>query len=260
MAEVDLGKYLNPEVVSTIDRLDLQAQSIVEGFFVGRHRSPFQGFSSTFSEHRRYNHGDPVKDIDWNVYAKTERHFIKKYEAETDLNCYICVDISSSMAYKSDGSELSKLDYASLVAAAIAYLLIKQQDNVGLITFDNELCHYMRPKSKTSHLFDILTTLSKVKATSKTQFSTSIPKALKLMKQKGLVIFVSDMLGDTDSAIQTLQMLRCKKHDVIAFQILDRAEMELPFSSMGNFVDVENESLNIRAKAKDIRQIYEDEI
>ena len=177
MSEVDLGKYLNPKVVSTIDRLDVQAKSIVEGFLAGRHRSPFQGFSSTFSEHRRYNHGDPVKDIDWNVYAKTERHFIKKYEAETDLNCYVFVDISSSMAYKSDSSELSKLDYASLVAAALAYLLIKQQDNVGLITFDSELCQYIRPKSKISHLHDILMTLSKVKASQKTQFSTSIPKA-----------------------------------------------------------------------------------
>ena len=135
-------------MVSAVQRLDLQAKCIVEGFIAGRHRSPFHGFSSQFSEHRKYNEGDPIKDIDWNVYAKTERHYIKKYEAETNLDCTLCVDVSSSMGYRHDDSEVSKLDYAIFLSAAIAYMLTKQQDSVGLITFDQDLCDYIRPKSK----------------------------------------------------------------------------------------------------------------
>ncbi|MCH2208268.1 MAG: DUF58 domain-containing protein [Lentisphaerales bacterium] len=260
MPEVDLGKYLNPAVVNAIERLDLQAKCIVEGFIAGRHRSPYHGFSSTFSEHRRYNSGDPIKDIDWNVYAKTEKHFVKKYEAETDLQCHMIMDISSSMGYKHEDSEVSKLDYGIFIAAAISYMITKQQDSIGLITFDNELCHYIRPKSKMTHLAKLITILSQIKTCRETSFSSSLPNTLKLMKQKGLVVFISDMLGDSEAALQTLQMLRCKKHDVIVFQILDEAELKLPFKEMSHFIDTENNDLQVKAKAEEISQAYQDEI
>lgn len=260
MPDLDLGKYLNPGVVSAVERLDLQAKCIVEGFTAGRHRSPFHGFSSTFSEHRRSNIGDPIKDIDWNVYAKTEKHFIKKYEAETDLHCYIVMDISSSMGYKHENSEVSKLNYGIFLAAAISYMITKQQDSIGLITFDNELCHYIRPKSKMTHLTNIITTLSQVKTSKETNFTSSLPNSIKLMKQKGLVVLITDMLGDTEAALQTLQMLRCKKHDVIVFQILDEAELKLPFKEMSSFIDTENNDLHVKAKADEISQAYQDEI
>ena len=260
MAESDLGKYLDPKVVSAVQRLDLQAKCIIEGFISGRHRSPFHGFSSQFSEHRKYNAGDPIKDIDWNVYAKTERHYIKKYEAETNLDCHICVDISSSMGYKFEESEVSKLEYTIYLTAAIAYMLTKQSDSIGLITFDQDLCHYIRPKSKRTHLTTIINTLAKVKTEKTTHFEGALPQTLKLLSHRGLVVIFSDFLGDTDAALQAISMLRCRKNDVIVFQVLDQAEIDLPFSYLANFVDTENNELQIRAKAESVRKAYKEEI
>ncbi|NQZ57854.1 MAG: DUF58 domain-containing protein [Lentisphaeraceae bacterium] len=260
MAESDLGKYLNPKVVNAVARLDLQAKCIVEGFISGRHRSPFHGFSSQFSEHRKYNTGDPIKDIDWNVYAKTEKYYIKKYEAETNLACTMCVDISSSMGYKHEDSDVSKLEYAIYLTAAISYMLTKQQDSVGLITFDEELCHYIRPKSKLSHLSTILSTLANVKTEKPSNFGATLPQVLKFMRNRGLVVVCSDFLGDTDEAISALQMLRCKKNDVIVFHILDQAELDLPFDTLAQFVDSENNELQVQAKAESIRKSYKEEI
>jgi uncharacterized protein (DUF58 family) len=260
MAEADLGKYLNPKIVNAVKRLDLQAKCIVDGFLSGRHRSPFHGFSSQFSEHRRYNEGDPIKDIDWNVYAKTEKHFIKKYEAETNLECHICVDVSSSMGYKHEQSDVSKLEYAIFLAAAISYMITQQQDCVGLITFDNQLCHYIRPKSKKTHLATIITTLSQTKTLEQTNFSSALPKTLKLLNHRGLIVFCSDFLGDTEAALQTLATLRCRRNDIIVFQILDQAEIDLPFNYLANFVDTENNEVQVKAKAENIRKAYKEEI
>ncbi|MCM8543203.1 MAG: DUF58 domain-containing protein [Lentisphaeraceae bacterium] len=260
MSESDLGKYLDPKVVSAVQRLDLQAKCIIEGFISGRHRSPFHGFSSQFSEHRKYNIGDPIKDIDWNVYAKTERHYIKKYEAETNLDCNICVDISSSMGYQHEDSEVSKLEYAIYLTAAISYMLTKQSDSVGLITFDQDLCHYIRPKSKKTHLTSIINTLAKVKTEKTSDFKAALPQTLKLLKHRGLVVIFSDFLGDTESALNAISMLRCRKNDVIVFQVMDRAEIDLPFSYMANFVDTENNEIQIKAKAESIRKAYQEEI
>jgi uncharacterized protein (DUF58 family) len=260
MADSDLSKYLDPKVVSTVQRLDLQAKCIIEGFISGRHRSPFHGFSSQFSEHRKYNSGDPIKDIDWNVYAKTEKHYVKKYEAETNLDCTLCVDISSSMGYKHEDSGVSKLEYTIYLTAAIAYMMTKQQDSVGLITFDEDLCHYIRPKSKLSHLTNIINTLAKVKTEKKTDFKAALPQTIKLLRHRGLVVICSDFLGDTESALQALSMLRCRKNDIIVFQVLDQAELNLPFDSLAQFVDTENNDLQIQAKADSIRKAYKEEI
>jgi uncharacterized protein (DUF58 family) len=260
MSEMDLGKYLNPQVVSTIKRLDLQAKCIIEGFISGRHRSPFQGFSSQFSEHRRYHHGDPIKDIDWNVYAKTEKHFIKKYEAETDLDCYLCVDTSSSMNYKHKNSNVSKLDYAIYLSAALAYMIIKQQDNVGLVTFDNTVTQYHRPKSTLKQLAQIITALEDTTQSKASDFTLALPQILKLFKHKGLIILFSDFLGDTEAALKSLAMMRGKKHDIIVFHVLDQAEIDLPFDDLTEFVDIENTATTVTAKAGDIRDQYKKEI
>ena len=260
MAEEGLSKYLDPAVVNSVKRLDLQARCIVEGFISGRHRSPFHGFSTTFSEHRKYNSGDPIKDIDWNVYARTERHYIKKYEAETNLECMLIVDTSKSMAYRSAYSEVSKLEYSVLVAAALSYMLIKQQDSVGLMTFDSKLCHFLKPGSKLSQLKKILAILSTARQTEGTSYMDGLGKSLGLIKHRGLVVFFSDFLGDTEEAFKVLRMLRFKKHDVVVFHMFDPAELDLPFEDMGRFVDSEDSSQFLTANADQIREAYREEI
>ena len=258
-SEIDLGKYLNPKVVSTVKRLDLQAKCIIEGFISGRHKSPFHGFSTDFSEHRRYNEGDPIKDIDWNVFGKTERYYIKKYQAETNLECTLMVDISSSMGYKHEDSDVSKLDYAVFLAAALSYLNIRQQDSVALITFDDKLCSYLKPKSKKTHLMSIIKTLANAQTSTATSFQNSLMNALSLIKHRGIVVVISDFLGDTENALKALQQLRYRKNDVVVFHVLDKAELDLPFSSMAKFIDTEDKS-EIIANADQIRKAYKEEI
>lgn len=260
MAEDGLGKYLDPAVVATVKRLDLQARCIVEGFISGRHRSPFHGFSSTFSEHRKYNTGDPIKDIDWNVYARTERHYIKKYEAETNLECMLIVDSSKSMAYRSAFSEVSKLDYSVMVSAALAYMLIKQQDSIGIMTFDSKLCSFLKPGSKLSHLKKILAILSTARKTEGTEYMNALGKSLGLIRHRGLVVFFSDFLGDTEEAFKVLRMLKFKKHDVVVFHLFDPAELDLPFEDLGRFVDSEDDSQFLTANADQIREAYKEEM
>ena len=160
---MSLTRYLQPEVIQKIARLDLQAKCIVDGFLSGLHRSPFHGFSSEFSEHRKYVEGDDLKYIDWNVYGKTERFYVKKYEAQTNLECTLLVDISRSMGYCHESHTVRKLDYAVYLAAAMAYLMVKQQDAVGLVTFDNDLRAYLRPQSKRSQLTTIVGHLAAAK-------------------------------------------------------------------------------------------------
>jgi uncharacterized protein (DUF58 family) len=258
--ESGFGKYLNPKDVIPVQRLDLQAKCIVEGFISGRHQSPHHGLSSQFSEHRKYNTGDPIKHVDWNVYAKTERHYIKKYEDETNLECTICIDTSSSMGYKHEDSDIAKLDYAILLAAAISHMLTKQQDSVGLITFDQELCQYIRSRSKLSHLADIINSLANIKADKKTDFKTALPQAIKLLNHRGLIVIFSDFLGETEAAIQALAMMRHRKNNIVVFHIMDQAELDLPFSNVTQFIDSENNELQVKANADDIKKAYKAEI
>ena len=155
-------KYLRPEVVRQISRLDLRAQFIVKGFLQGLHSSPFHGFSVEFSEHRKYTHGDDPQDIDWLVFAKTDKYYIKKFEAETNITGYLVMDLSQSMGYTYE-QELTKFDYAICLAAALCYLMVHQQDPVGLVTFGQDLATYLKPKSKTSHLLTMLRMLSETR-------------------------------------------------------------------------------------------------
>ncbi|MCM8536689.1 MAG: DUF58 domain-containing protein [Lentisphaeraceae bacterium] len=257
---VDLGKYLNPAVVTLIDRLDLQAQSIVEGFIAGRHKSPFHGSSSQFSEYKNYSDGDSVKDIDWTAFAKTEKYFIKKYEAETDLACNFLVDLSSSMAFKSEFAPISKLEYATYLAAAISYMLIKQQDSVGLISFDKEIRSYIPPRSSNGHISKILNELNKLQESSETDYKSSFQQIYGFLKKKGLIVFISDFLGETDEVLQALNVLRVQKHDVIVFHIHDPAELDLNYDGLVNFEDAEKSFFKITTRAEKVRENYKKEM
>lgn len=230
--------YLKPEVIRTVARLDLRAKFIVEGFLSGLHKSPFQGFSVEFSEHRRYTQGDDPKDIDWLVYAKTDRYYVKKYEAETNITGYLLMDLSASMAY-TYRQELSKLDYSICLAAALAYLMIHQQDPVGVVTFDEKLRHSLPAHSKRTQLGNILTLLSQSKPGGPTEIATILQQVASMIRQRSLMMIFSDLLVDPEPVIRSLQMLRHGGHDVILFHVLDEAEATFPFDGMVDLTDPE---------------------
>ncbi len=250
----NIEEYLRPDVIRQVSRLDMKAKFIVEGFIAGLHASPFLGFSTEFSEHRRYVKGDDIKDIDWNVYAKTDKYYIKKFEAETNMACYLLVDMSASMAYTYRG-EMTKLEYATCLAAALGYMMINQQDAVGLVTFDDEVRSYLPPKSKRSQLVAIISELSKARAGKRTDVPACLHTGAELLRDRGLVIVFSDLYADVPDLLHALHHIRYRGHDVIVFHVLDEAEAKFDFDGPLRFRDVETGE-RIVADAKGIREDY----
>ena len=241
-------QYLKPEVIRTVGRLDLRARFIVEGFLSGLHASPYHGFSVEFSEHRRYTQGDDPKDIDWLVFAKTDRFYIKKYQAETNITGYLLMDLSESMAY-TYRQELTKFDYAICLAAALAYLMIHQQDPIGLMTFDDKIRDSLPARSKRQQLGNLLASLSKAKPTGPTEIAGNLRRVASMVKHRSLMMLFSDLLTDPEPVIDALHLLRHAGHDVIVFHILDEAEVSFPFQGMVDLKDPETgESLVIDAE------------
>jgi len=240
-------KYLKPEVIQQIKRLDLRAQFIIKGFLHGLHASPFHGFSVEFSEHRKYTPGDDPKDIDWLVYAKTDKYYVKKFEAETNITGYLVMDLSRSMGY-TYRQELTKFDYAVCLAAALGYLMIHQQDPVGLLTFDEKIRNSLFPKTKRSHLGNILSVLANLKPAGKTDIAHSLTHVAAMLRHASLVIVFSDLLVEPEPVLQALHRLRHSGHDVILFHILDEAEAHFPFQGMVELEEPEsNERLALDA-------------
>ncbi|MEX0726960.1 MAG: DUF58 domain-containing protein [Planctomycetaceae bacterium] len=233
-------KYLKPEVIRTVSRLDLRARFIVEGFLSGLHASPFQGFSVEFSEHRRYTQGDDPKDIDWLVYAKTDRFYVKKYQAETNLTGYLLMDLSGSMGY-TYRQDLTKFDYSICLAAALAYLMIHQQDPIGLITFDDRIRSSLEARSRRTQLGNILASLAKAKPAGTTDIATNLRRVAAMIKHRSLFMLFSDLLTDIDPVLQGLRQLRYAGHDVIVFHVLDEAEVHFPFRGMVEFREPETQ-------------------
>ncbi len=259
-------KYLRPEVIRQVARLDLRAKFIVEGFLSGLHSSPFHGFSVEFSEHRKYNPGDDLKTLDWHVYAKTGKYFVKKFRAETNMTGYLVMDLSRSMDWngpaearkagvKLDWSALgaadetlTKFDYAVCLAAALGYLMILQQDPVGLVAFDTKLTTVIPPKSKRTQLGTILSVLANLKPTGQTDIAASLFQLASMIKGKSLVMLFSDLLPTTDdwkaeadAMLRSLYRLRYSGHEVIVFHILDVLEAKFPLAGLVDFQDVESD-------------------
>lgn len=232
-------KYLKPEVIRQISRLDLRAQFVVKGFLQGLHASPYHGFSVEFSEHRKYTNGDDPKDIDWLVYAKTDKYYVKKFEAETNITGYLVMDLSQSMGY-TFRQELTKFEYAICLAAALCYLMVHQQDPVGLITFDEKIRNSIAPKSKRTQLGTLLSVLANLEPTGQTDISHSLTQVAAMLKHKSLVMIFSDLLGDPDEIIESLRRLRHGGHDVILFHIMDEAEVSFPFDGLMELEDPES--------------------
>jgi len=244
---MSVEKYLKPEVINQIKRLDLRAQFVVKGFMQGLHASPYHGFSVEFSEHRKYTSGDDPKDIDWLVYAKTDKYYVKKFEAETNITGYLVMDLSSSMGY-TYRQELTKFDYAICLAASLCYLMISQQDPVGLLTFDEKIRNSLPPKSKRTQLGNLLAILSNLKPTGQTDIAKSLLQIAAMLKHRSLVMIFSDLLVDPEPVMQSLHRLRHSGHDVILFHVLDEAEVSFPFRGMVEFEEPETmETLQVDA-------------
>ena len=247
-------KYLRPDVIRQVSRLDLRAKFIVEGFLAGLHASPFHGFSVEFSEHRKYVPGDDLKDLDWNIYAKTDKYYLKKFEAETNLTGYLVMDLSASMAY-TYRQELTKFEYAICLAAALGYLMIHQQDPVGLITFDTRIQASLPPRSKRTQLGTILAVLANLKPAGKTDVAQCLHQLAVMLRNKSLVILFSDLMTEPAAVMQSLHHLRHRGNEVILFHILDEAEVHFPFEGIIEFEDVEDHD-KVTVDARGIRQDY----
>ncbi len=255
-------EYLRPEIIQQVARLDLKARFIVEGFVAGLHDSPYYGFSSEFSDHRKYTPGDDPRSIDWRVFARTDRFYVKRFEAETNLDCNILLDASESMAFASGGS-VSKMDYGICVAAALGYMMVHQQDNVGLVTFDSDLTNVVPPRSKRSHLAAILGVLASSLRHQPSRIGHCLHRAAGVLRRRGLVILFSDLVpgeGETaDDVLQGLGHLRYREHDLVCFHVLDHAERTFPFRGPVRFVDVESHAA-ARTDAESVASAYRDEI
>lgn len=236
---VTAEQYLKPEVIRQIARLDLRAQFIVKGFLQGLHASPFHGFSVEFSEHRKYTAGDNPQDIDWLVYAKTDKYYIKKFEAETNITGYLVMDLSRSMAY-TYRQELTKFEYSICLAAALCYLMVHQQDPVGLITFDEKIRNSLPPRSKRTQIGTVLSLLSKLQPAGHTEIAKSLIQIAAMLKHRSLVMLFSDLLADPDPIFKALHRLRHGGHDVILFHVLDEAEVKFPFDGVVEFEEPES--------------------
>src|SRR3989440_7057664 len=247
-------KYLRPEVIRQVARLDLRAKFIVEGFLAGLHASPFHGFSVEFSEHRKYVPGDDLKDLDWNAYAKTDKYYIKKFEAETNVTGYLAMDLSASMAY-TYRQELTKFEYAICLAAALGYLMIHQQDPVGLVTFDTQIRASLPPHSKRTQLGQILAVLANLKPSGTTDIPHCLQQLAALVRGKSLVMLFSDLLTDPEPLVRSLHLLRHRGHEVILFHILDEAEVKFPFEGVIEFEDPE-ETRRLTVDARGMKPDY----
>ena len=232
--------YLDPETVSRLGRLDLIARRVVEGFITGLHRSPYHGFSAEFSEHRQYMPGDPLRDLDWKALAKTDRLYVKQYEEETNLKAYLLMDASGSMAFQSEG-RVSKFRYGCCLAAALAYLMLRQRDAVGLMPYRERPLTFVRPRSVSSHLHVLLKELSQIEPESDTGMAPAFHDLAERLSRRGLVIIISDMLDDADEVLKGLRHFRHRGHEVIVFHLLDPRERDLDFKrSDTRFVDLES--------------------
>jgi uncharacterized protein (DUF58 family) len=255
---MSVEKYLNPAVINQIKRLDLRAQFVVRGFLQGLHASPYHGFSVEFSEHRKYTPGDDPKDIDWLVFAKTDKYYVKKFEAETNITGLLVVDSSHSMGY-TYRQELTKFDYSVCLAAALAYLMISQQDPVGLVTFKDKVRDSLPPRSRRRHLGAVLSLLARLKPEGTTNLAHSLGQITAMLKTRTLVMIFSDLLEDAEPVFQSLYRMRHRGHDVILFHVLDEAEVTFPFSGLCELTDPET-SQKIEVDGDGFRANYRQQI
>jgi uncharacterized protein (DUF58 family) len=229
------AQLLLPEVLARIDNLELLARKVVEGFLNGIHRSIYLGLSLDFAEHRPYMPGDDIRRIDWRLYGRTDRHYIKLFEAETNANFMVLLDVSRSMNYGSHS--VTKLDYARYLAACLTYFSRQQRDRVGLITFDDDVVDYIPPSARNLDL--CLHTLHRARAGRPGSLRKPLLKAIESLRRRGILVLISDFYEDTERVLEAVRLLQSPGHDVIVFHLLDPDELEFPFEGPSNFQDME---------------------
>lgn len=254
--QIEIKKFLDPSVISKISSLELRARLIVEGFLLGLHKSPYHGFSIEFSQHRPYMQGDSPKDIDWKVYGKSDRFYVKQYEEETNLKSYILLDVSKSMIYASSG-RISKLEYASQLAASLSYLMIKQKDAVSLSIYSDQIKKYLPPNSSRIYLKEIISVLAKIVPDANTNTSFCLNQISDKITKRGLVVIISDLFDDPAKVIGAIKKFRFYKNEVIVFQILDSAERNFSFQKDAIFKDLETGE-EITTQPYQIQKSYRD--
>jgi uncharacterized protein (DUF58 family) len=246
-------QFLDPAVVARLGTLELRARMVVEGFISGLHRSPFKGFSVEFAEYRQYIHGDDLSTIDWKVFARSDRYYVKKFEEETNLDCQLMIDVSGSMAYGSRG--ITKFQYAACLAASLGYLMNRQRDGVGLTAFDDRVVAAMPASTRPGHLRHLLITLNRLVLGSRTNVSKPLHQLASSMNRRGMVVLISDLLDDPEAIVRGLKHFQYRGSDVLVFHILDPDELEFPFDRTTRFEDLET-SEEVMAVPELVRSHY----
>jgi uncharacterized protein (DUF58 family) len=231
-------RFLDPAVVARLGTLELKARAVVEGFISGLHRSPFKGFSVEFAEYRQYIPGDDLSTMDWKVYARSDRHYVKKFEEETNVHCQLLLDVSGSMAYGSRG--ISKFEYAACLAASLGYLMNRQRDGVGLIAFSDHIVDALPSSTRAGHLRQLLVALERLTVGSRTDVAKPLHDVAESLTKRGMVVLISDLLDDPDSVIRGLKHFQYRGSDVLVFHVLDPDEVEFPFERATTFEDLES--------------------
>lgn len=233
------ARYLDPAVIARLGTIDLKARTIVEGFLTGLHRSPYKGFSVEFAEYRQYLPGDDLATLDWKVFARSDKHFVKKFEEDTNLTCHMLIDVSRSMGYAS--GEVTKLQYASYLTGALAYLMHRQRDAFGLIAFDDSISALLPASASAGHLRTVLLALERLQLGARTSVAKPLHDLAKAVRKRGMVVLVSDLLDDPEAVLDGLKHFRIRGTDVIVFHILDPYEVRFPFEHAARFRDMETE-------------------
>ena len=232
-------RFLDPAVIARLGTMELKARTVVEGFLSGLHRSPYKGFSVEFAEYRQYLPGDDLSTIDWKMYARSDRHYVKKYEEETNLECHLLLDVSASMAYRG-AAPMSKLEYGSVLAASLAFLMNRQRDATGLIAFDERIAFRMPAGARPGHLHALLLALERLQPGTRSDVGRPLHQLAEALVKRSLVVLISDLLDDPEPVIKGLRHLKFRGTDVVVFQLLDPNELTFPFRGASRFTDLES--------------------
>jgi len=254
-----VSPLLDPHTLARLHGLELRARKIVEGYVAGLHRSPYQGFSNEFAEHREYVQGDDLRYLDWKVFGKSDRFYLKQFEEETNLIGYLLLDKSESMRYQGPQAPLSKFAYGQCAAAALAYLVLRQRDAVGLVTFDHEIRQFIRPSSNPTQLKQLLRLMEQTTAAQKTRMGPVFHDLAERLARRGIVLVISDLFDDGEELLAGLKHFRHRRHDVIVFHVLDPAELDFPFQQTTTFKGLESLG-EVLAEPRNLRAAYQQEL
>jgi uncharacterized protein (DUF58 family) len=247
-------RFLDPAVLTRLGTMELKARTVVEGFLSGLHRSPYKGFSVEFAEYRQYMPGDDLSTLDWKVYARSDRHYVRKFEEETNLECHLLLDVSASMGYRGS-APMSKADYAALLAASLAFLMNRQRDATGLMAFDHRIVSRLPPGARPGHLHALLLALERLRPGEQSDLATPLRQLAASVLKRSLVVLISDLLHDPEPVITGLRHLKARRCDVIVFQVLDPDEITFPFTGARRFRDLET-ATELTADGPSVRAAY----